>query len=78
MRYAMDKSTDKHGGAIWRCLNRLVRWFGPTWCWVGMMTFILTANSRAAGVDAMLVAFFAMGYGLLSANERQKAMNTET
>lgn len=42
------------------------------------MTFILTANSRAAGVDAMLVAFFAMGYGLLSANERQKAMNTET
>lgn len=49
-------------------LVRLVRWFGPTWCWVGMMTFILTANSRAAGVDAMLVAFFAMSYGLLSTN----------
>ena len=31
MRYAMNKSTDKHDGAIWRCLNRLVldglRWW---------------------------------------------------
>jgi hypothetical protein len=52
-------------GSLWRCLNRLVRWFGPTSCCLGMMLFILMANSRAAGVDALFVAFFAMGYGFL-------------
>jgi|TARA_B110000967_G_scaffold179491_1_gene195036 hypothetical protein len=73
----MNKFTDKHDGAIWRCLYRLVRWFGPTWCWVGMMMFILTANSRAAGVDALLVAFFAMGFGFLSANVKGDARACE-
>ena len=68
MRHAMNKTQDQHGRATWRCLYRLVRWFGPTWCFVGMMLFILTANSRAAGVDALLVAFFAMGYGFFTAN----------
>ena len=52
------------------CLIRLVRKEGPNVCWVMMMVFILTANSRAAGVDALLVAIFAWGYGFLSANDK--------
>jgi hypothetical protein len=42
------------------CLIRLVRRAGPNVCWVMMMVFILTANSRAAGVDALLVAILSV------------------
>jgi hypothetical protein len=66
MRHAMIKTTNKHDGAIWRCLNRLVRWGGFEMCWIGMLVSIfLNERLNDAGCLSIVVAGFSwlLGYG---------------
>jgi hypothetical protein len=66
MRHAMIKTTNKHDGAKWRCLNRLVRWGGFEMCWIGMLVSIfLNERLNDAGCLSIVVAGFSwlLGYG---------------
>ena len=66
MRHAMKRLWNNTGGAIWRCLNRLVRWGGFEMCWIGMLVSIfLNERLNDAGWLSIVVAGFSwlLGYG---------------
>ena len=62
----MKRLWNNTGGAIWRCLNRLVRWGGFEMCWIGMLVSIfLNERLNDAGCLSIVVAGFSwlLGYG---------------
>jgi hypothetical protein len=63
----MNRHTKTTRGAAWRWLARVVRQFGPEVCWLGMIGMILLANTKAAGVTALIGCSFAWGLGFMTA-----------